>query len=93
MELIWTTLIGLVAGKLAKMLIPGSAPSVLFLTIALGIVGSVASTHLGPLIGVDATGGSGGLIASAIGSAIGASIGVLIRASTPLASRRFNARK
>ena len=89
MELIWTTLIGLVAGKLAKMLIPGSAPSVLFLTIALGIVGSVAASHVGPLIGVDATGHSAGLVASGIGSVVCALIG----ASTLLLTRRFIVRK
>ena len=89
MELIWTTLIGLVAGKLAKMLITGSAPSVLFLTIALGIFGSVAATHIGPLIGVDATDHSTGLVASGIGSVVGALIG----ASILLLTHRFVAKK
>ena len=74
MELIWPILIGLVAGKLAKMLIPGSAPGVLFLTITLGIAGSVAATHVGQfIVGIYATGRSAGLVAAVIGAVVGAS--------------------
>ena len=49
MHLIWTILIGFVAGLIAKAITPGAGPGGFFLTAALGIGGSLAATYLGAL--------------------------------------------
>ena len=46
MHLIWMTLIGFVAGLIAKVITPGAGPSGFFLTAALGIGGSLTATYL-----------------------------------------------
>ena len=53
MGIIWTILIGFIAGIVAKFLHPGSSnePSGFILTAALGIVGSLVATYLGQAIG------------------------------------------
>ena len=93
MELIWTILIGLIAGKLAKMLIPGSAPSMLFRTITLGIAGSVVASHGGPYIGIYSVGQPASLVAAAISALASALIGALIGTSTLPPTQHFSARK
>lgn len=70
MELLWTLLIGLVVGVVAKMLMPGSAPSGFFITIALGIGGSLVGTFLGRTLGLYSAGSSAGFIMSVIGAMI-----------------------
>ena len=51
MHLIWTILIGFVAGLIAKAITPGTGPGGFFLTAALGIAGSLAATFLGQFLG------------------------------------------
>ena len=53
MGIIWTIIIGLVAGIVAKFLHPGSSnePSGFILTAVLGIVGAFVATYLGQAIG------------------------------------------
>lgn len=70
MELIWTLLIGFVAGLVAKMLTPGSGPGGFFLTAALGIGGSLAATYLGRAAGLYAAGQSAGFIGAIIGAVV-----------------------
>ena len=47
MSLAWTLIIGLVAGALAKLIMPGKDPGGLVITIALGIAGSFLATLTG----------------------------------------------
>jgi uncharacterized membrane protein YeaQ/YmgE (transglycosylase-associated protein family) len=42
---------GLVAGALAKFLMPGKAPGGIFLTIVLGVVGAIVGGYIGTLLG------------------------------------------
>ena len=70
MHLIWTILIGFVAGLVAKMLTPGSGPGGFFLTAALGIAGSLAATYLGQLMGLYTAGQSAGFIGAVIGAVV-----------------------
>jgi uncharacterized membrane protein YeaQ/YmgE (transglycosylase-associated protein family) len=53
MSIIWTIIIGFVAGIVAKFLHPGSSnePSGFILTTALGIIGAFVATYLGQAIG------------------------------------------
>lgn len=70
MHLIWTLLIGFVAGLVAKMLTPGTGPSGFFLTAALGIGGSLAATYLGQWMGLYSAGQSAGFIGAVVGAAV-----------------------
>ena len=70
MDLIWTILIGLLAGFVAKLLTPGSGPSGLLLTAALGIGGSLAATYLGRAMGLYAAGQAAGFIGAVIGAVV-----------------------
>ena len=70
MSIIWTILIGLVAGAVAKLLMPGKDPGGLFITILLGIGGALVATYLGRLIGWYGEGESAGLIAAVVGAVI-----------------------
>jgi uncharacterized membrane protein YeaQ/YmgE (transglycosylase-associated protein family) len=68
MELIWTILIGFVAGVIAKMLTPGKEALGFFLTAALGIGGSLAAGYLGQMLGFYKAGQSAGFIGSILGA-------------------------
>jgi len=70
MHLLWTVIIGFVAGLIAKMLTPGKGPSGFFLTAALGIAGSLIATYLGQALGFYTAGGAAGFIASVIGAIV-----------------------
>ena len=52
MGIIWTILIGFLAGIIAKFLTPGdNEPSGFILTAILGIVGAFVATYLGQALG------------------------------------------
>ncbi len=68
--MIWTLLIGLIVGVVAKALMPGKDPGGIIMTILLGIGGSFVGTWLGSVIGLYGRGQSAGFIASVIGAVI-----------------------
>ena len=68
--MIWTLLIGLVVGIIAKALMPGKEPGGIIMTILLGIGGSFVGTWLGSIVGLYDRGESAGFIASVIGAVI-----------------------
>lgn len=70
MHLIWTILIGFVAGLIAKAVTPGTGPGGFFLTAALGIGGSLAATYLGQLLGWYQPGQSAGFIGAVVGAVL-----------------------
>lgn len=79
--LIYLLLIGIVAGYLARLIVPGSDPMGFWGTVLLGIVGSFVGGFLGYLIGHES--GEGAFQASGIvGSLIGAIIVLLIYRQT-----------
>jgi len=49
--MLYTIIIGLVAGALAKLIMPGKDPGGIIITILLGIGGSVLATYLGQFLG------------------------------------------
>lgn len=70
-EIIWTVVIGFVAGIIAKFLHPGgNEPSGFILTAILGIVGAFVATYLGQMIGWYKAGESAGFMASVVGAII-----------------------
>lgn len=71
MDIIWTIIIGFVAGVIAKWISPGpNEPSGVILTSILGIVGAFAATFLGQSIGWYKAGEGAGLIGAVIGAVI-----------------------
>lgn len=70
MHLIWTILIGFVAGLIAKAITPGTGPGGFFLTAALGIGGSLAATYIGHFLGWYEAGQSAGFIGAIVGAIV-----------------------
>jgi uncharacterized membrane protein YeaQ/YmgE (transglycosylase-associated protein family) len=70
MTIIWTILIGLAAGAVAKLLMPGKDPGGFIITILLGIAGSIVFTYLGQFIGLYQEGETAGFIGAVIGAII-----------------------
>jgi len=71
MGILWTILIGFVAGVLAKLITPGdNEPSGFILTTILGIVGAFVATYLGQALGWYHAGEGAGLIGATAGAII-----------------------
>jgi uncharacterized membrane protein YeaQ/YmgE (transglycosylase-associated protein family) len=71
MSIIWTIIIGFVAGLIAKFLIPGdNEPSGFILTTILGIIGAVVATYLGQAMGWYRADEGAGLIGAVVGAVI-----------------------
>lgn len=71
MSIIWTIIIGFVAGVIAKLLHPGSnEPSGFILTALLGIAGAFVATYLGQAVGWYHAGQNAGLIGATVGAII-----------------------
>jgi uncharacterized membrane protein YeaQ/YmgE (transglycosylase-associated protein family) len=72
MGIIWTIIIGFVAGVIAKFLHPGRQyePQGFVLTTLLGIAGAFVATYLGQAIGWYKAGESAGLIGAVVGAII-----------------------
>jgi uncharacterized membrane protein YeaQ/YmgE (transglycosylase-associated protein family) len=71
MGILWTILIGFVAGVLAKLITPGNnEPSGFILTTILGIVGAFVATYLGQALGWYEAGQGAGLIGATAGAII-----------------------
>ena len=80
--LLWTALIGLVVGALAKLIMPGQDPGGIWITMAIGIAGSFLGTWIGRLLGWYQEGQSAGFIMSLIGALILLAIYHLIKRKT-----------
>ena len=71
MGIIWTLIIGLIAGIVAKFIVPGeNEPSGFVLTALLGVIGAFVATYLGQAIGWYSAGEGAGLIGAIVGSVI-----------------------
>jgi uncharacterized membrane protein YeaQ/YmgE (transglycosylase-associated protein family) len=71
MGIIWTIIIGFIAGLIAKFLHPGpNEPSGFILTTVLGIVGAFVATFLGQAVGWYRAGEGAGLIGAIVGAVI-----------------------
>jgi uncharacterized membrane protein YeaQ/YmgE (transglycosylase-associated protein family) len=70
LSLLWEALIGLVVGAVAKFLMPGKDPGGIFVTMIIGIVGSILATYLGQVIGWYQPGQSAGFIMSVAGAVL-----------------------
>jgi uncharacterized membrane protein YeaQ/YmgE (transglycosylase-associated protein family) len=83
MHILWTLVIGLVAGIIAKMIMPGRDPGGIIITMLLGIAGAFVGTWLGKILGIYGEGESAGFIASIIGAIILLAIYRMFRKKSP----------
>ncbi|WP_029076320.1 GlsB/YeaQ/YmgE family stress response membrane protein [Kaistia adipata] len=71
MGIIWTIIIGFVAGVIAKFITPGSnEPSGFILTVILGIAGAFLATYLGQAVGWYGPNDQAGFIGAIVGAVI-----------------------
>lgn len=71
MGILWTIVIGFLAGVIAKFIMPGpNEPSGFILTTILGIVGAFVATYLGQAMGWYGPGQGAGLIGATVGAII-----------------------
>jgi uncharacterized membrane protein YeaQ/YmgE (transglycosylase-associated protein family) len=71
MSILWTILIGFIAGVIAKLIMPGeNEPQGFILTTVLGILGAMVATYLGQAIGWYEAGEGAGLMGAIVGAVI-----------------------
>jgi uncharacterized membrane protein YeaQ/YmgE (transglycosylase-associated protein family) len=71
MSILWTIIIGFIAGVIAKFIMPGdNEPTGFILTAILGIVGAFVATYLGQASGWYGPGQGAGLIGAVVGAII-----------------------
>lgn len=70
MSIIWTIVIGFLAGALAKLIMPGKDPGGFIITILLGIAGSFLFTYVGQFLGIYQAGETAGFIGAVVGAII-----------------------
>lgn len=71
MGVIWTIIIGFIAGVIAKFVHPGpNEPSGFILTTILGIIGAFVATYLGQALGWYRPGEGAGLVGAVVGAII-----------------------
>lgn len=71
MGIVWTVIVGFIAGVIAKFITPGdNEPSGFVLTTILGIVGALVATWLGQTLGWYGPEDGAGLIGATVGAVI-----------------------
>ena len=72
MSILWTIIIGFVAGIIAKLIYPGNKyePTGYIWTTVLGIIGAFVATYLGQAVGWYQPGQSAGFIGAIVGAII-----------------------
>ena len=70
MGIIWTLIIGLSAGIVAKLLMPGRDPGGFIITMLLGVAGAFVATYLGRAIDWYQAGQGAGFIGAVVGAVI-----------------------
>lgn len=70
MEILWMLIIGLAAGALAKLIMPGKDPGGWVVTMLIGVAGSFLAGFLGRQLGWYETGEGAGFVMSVIGAIV-----------------------
>lgn len=66
--MLWTLLIGLIVGALAKLVMPGKDPGGIIITMLLGIAGAFLAGFIGRTVGWYRPEEGAGLVASVLGA-------------------------
>ena len=83
MHILWIIIIGLLAGALARFIVPGRDPGGVLVSIILGIVGALVATFLGKMLGLYQPGESAGFIGATVGAILVLLIYHMIRRRSP----------
>jgi uncharacterized membrane protein YeaQ/YmgE (transglycosylase-associated protein family) len=71
MHLLWSLIVGLIVGAIAKAVMPGKDPGGIIVTTLIGVAGAMIAGFLGRMLGIYQAGAVGpGIIASIIGAVI-----------------------
>jgi len=70
MHIVWTILIGFVAGLVARAIKPGDDSAGFIVTTLIGIAGSLLATYAGQAMGWYSAGQGAGFIASVLGAIV-----------------------
>lgn len=70
LALIWTLLVGLVVGALAKLIMPGRDPGGVWVTMLLGVAGALVAGFIGRMLGLYAPGQGAGFFMSIAGAVL-----------------------
>lgn len=70
MSIVWTILIGFVAGLVARAIKPGDDSAGFIVTTLIGIAGSLLATYAGQAMGWYTAGQGAGFIASVVGAIV-----------------------
>jgi uncharacterized membrane protein YeaQ/YmgE (transglycosylase-associated protein family) len=68
MSIVWTLLVGLVVGVVAKLIMPGKDPGGIIVTALLGVAGAFVASFLGQFLGFYREGTPAGFIAATVGA-------------------------
>lgn len=68
MHILWMLIIGLVAGAIAKLIMPGKDPGGIIVTMLIGVAGALIAGFLGRALGWYDHGEGAGFIASILGA-------------------------
>jgi uncharacterized membrane protein YeaQ/YmgE (transglycosylase-associated protein family) len=79
MNILWSMIIGLIAGALAKLIMPGRDGGGIWITMALGILGAILANVVGTAVGWYGPDHSAGLIGSTIGAIVVLAIYRMVR--------------
>lgn len=70
MHILWTLIVGLIVGALAKLVMPGKDPGGVIITILIGIAGAFIAKFLGQSMGWYSQNEGAGILASIVGAVI-----------------------
>ena len=88
MHLLWSLIIGLVVGAIAKLVMPGRDPGGIIITMLLGIAGALVGTFIGRAMGFYGDNQGAGFIMSLIGAVILAIVAYRVALAMVIAHRR-----
>ena len=67
---LWAAIIGLIAGAVAKLIMPGRDPGGIFVTMLIGIAGALLASFIGRSVGWYHEGQGAGFIGAVVGALI-----------------------
>ncbi len=67
---LWSIIVGIIVGAIAKFLTPGRDPGGCIITMLIGIIGAAVATFIGQAVGFYTQGQTAGLIPSIIGAVL-----------------------
>lgn len=69
-SMLWTLIVGLIVGAVAKLLMPGKDPGGFIITMLLGVAGAFVANLVGTNLGWYEQGEAAGFIASVVGAVV-----------------------